>query len=96
MSQINPFTGAVAVTPQQQRLQSIDKALQLRKSQALAKNSAATTGDADHQVENPDAIVSIHEDDQHPQRQKQQPRHPGDPAPADQANDEPPRLDLTA
>lgn len=96
MSQINPFTGAVAQTPQQQRLQAADKAQQVRRLQNRSKNAALGNEDLEHTVESADAIVSIHDHDESPpdQRRKKQPQSPH---PEGASSAEPPsHLDLTA
>lgn len=97
MSQINPFIGAVSVTPQLQRLQAADKALQVQRLQTQSKNAAGGES-LDHQVESADAIVSIHDDHERPPEQQQKKQQPHDPAPAPETSkdDATTHLDLTA
>ncbi len=96
MSQINPFTGAVSQTPQLQRLQAADKAQQVRRLQNQYKNAAAAGEALEHQVESAGAIVSIHEDEQHPdqKREKQPHRRASTPETSDDKAET--HLDLTA
>lgn len=96
MSQLNPFTGAVSQSPLTQRLQSEEKASQLRRAQAKSKN-AASTGQFDHEVESADAIVSIHDQDDQPQNQKRRrPTRQPPKAVAPSDDESPPHLDLKA
>src|SRR5687768_3251808 len=98
MTQINPFTGAVAQSPQVQRAQAAEKDRHVRRTQDAAKATAVSTDQFEHQVESADAVTSIHDDQSgHPPKQ----RKPGKPKPAEtknaEAGEDPPapRLDIT-
>ena len=98
MSQINPFTGAVAQSPQVQRAQAAEKDRALRRTQDAAKASAVATDQFEHQVESADALAPIHDDQSvHPPKQRKSKKPAPKPSSNDDADDagEPPRLDIT-
>jgi hypothetical protein len=95
MSQINPFAGAIASTPQAQRLASADRDAQLRRTQQQEKTATHNGQPADEFVESADAISPVHDENEHkdPRQKKRKPRHetePDDPTP------DPPHLDIRA
>ena len=98
MTQINPFTGAVAQSPQVQRAQAAEKDRALRRTQDAAKATALATDQFEHQVESADALAAIHDDQsEHPrQRKPRKPKPKPKPTTGDTVDDgEPPRLDIT-
>lgn len=92
MSQINPFTGAIAQSLAGQRLVATEKEQQLRREQKLEKNVAAREDAFEHQVESSQSVQPVQDED--PQRQQQSPDHQP-PNPKKQPDDAP-RLDLKA
>ena len=99
MTQLNPFTGAIAQSPQVQRTQAAEKDRHVRRAQDAAKATALSTDQFEHQVESAEALIPIHGDAQHPPKQRKPAKakpQPEDPTDADAANDQPPtRLDIT-
>jgi hypothetical protein len=104
MTQINPFAGSVAQSPQVQRTQAAEKDQQVRKSQDRGKDAGLAGGDTfEHQVESTDAPQPIHDEDERHQdpRRQRRPSH-GTQSPPDSAEESddhdspPPQLDLTA
>jgi len=97
MSQINPFTGSILQAPQVQRQQATDKDRHLRRASDLSKNAALQDDQLEHQVESSDAVTPVHEDDQKNSPQKRKPaKDPNPQSNEDDADEPPPRLDLTA
>jgi len=97
MTQINPFTGAVAQSPQVQRAQAAEKDRHVRRTQDAAKATALSTDQFEHQVESADALGAIHDDQsEHPPKQrkskKPKPQNNGGVVTDDV---ETPRLDIT-
>lgn len=98
MTQINPFTGAVAQSPQVQRLQAAEKDQHLRRTQEAAKVTGLSTDQFEHQVESADALGSIHDKDarQSGGQEKEQQSAPEDETETEaDADPPPPRLDVT-
>jgi hypothetical protein len=97
MSQINPFTGAVAQSPQVQRAQAAEKDRHVRRTQDAAKATALSTDQFEHQVESADAITPIHdEQSEHPPKQRKSGKpKPRDPKALEDGEQPAPRLDIT-
>jgi hypothetical protein len=97
MSQINPFTGAVAQSPQVQRTQAAEKDRHVRRTQDAAKATALSTDQFEHQVESADAVASIHDDQsEHPPKQRNSEKRKSEDAKTQADEAEPaPRLDIT-
>ena len=97
MTQINPFTGAVAQSPQVQRAQAAEKDRHVRRTQDAAKATAVATDQFEHQVESTDAVTSIHDDQsEHPPKQRKPDKRKAQDAKARAGEAEPaPRLDIT-
>ena len=75
MTQINPFIGSILQSTTVQRAQAAEKNGHVQRAQNLAKDSASTGDQFEHQVESSDALTGIHDEDaQHPQQRK--PKHP--------------------
>ena len=75
MTQINPFIGSILQSTTVQRAQAAEKNGHVQRAQNLAKDSASTGDQFEHQVESSDALTGIHDEDaQHPQHRK--PKHP--------------------
>jgi hypothetical protein len=87
MSQINPFTGAMPLSP------SRSASEQLSRARSLSKNLPADEA-AEHVIENPDAVVMISEDhtDQSPRKREEPKKHSHE---TDDA-ESPAHLDVTA
>lgn len=81
MAYIHPLANALAQTPQVQRMQSDDKDRQLRRAEALRKNSATPRDDTEHEVESTDGVIlQTQEDEQHArQRRRRRSRGQGEP-----------------
>lgn len=74
MAYIPPLAGAMAQSTQVQRIQSDDKDRQLRRAEALRRNSATPNDDNDHEVESPDEIVLQTQEDEHHNQQRRKRR----------------------
>ena len=99
MTQLNPFTGAVAQSPQVQRTQAAEKDRHVRRAQDAVKATALSTDQFEHQVESAEAPTPIHDgdDSQHPPKQRKSatPKPQGG-VDEEATNEEPPpRLDIT-
>jgi hypothetical protein len=97
MSQINPFTGAVAQSPQVQRLQAAEKDRHLRRTQELAKATGLSTDQFEHQVESADALSTVHDDGSggSPGQQSKEHKPDEDTSDGPPAAADPSRLDIT-
>lgn len=95
MSQINPFTGSILQTTQAQRLQADDKDRQVRRAAERVKNAALTDDELDHQVESSDHVTATNPEEQRDRKFKR-PTHRGKHDASDDADDDTPRLDVTA
>ena len=98
MTQLNPFTGAVAQSPQVQRAQAAEKDRHVRRASDAAKATALSTDQFEHQVEAAEALIPIHDGDpQHPSKQRKPAKpKPGPAVESHQTSDQPtPRLDIT-
>lgn len=95
MSQINPFAGAIAQTPQSARLAQIDRDQQVRKTLSKQRTDGYDGQNVDQFVESADAIEAVGDEDQqsNPQLKKQPPKSPSQPA---DAKDTPPHIDIRA
>src|SRR5688572_3046828 len=63
MTYINPITGAtVAAAPAQQAQLAADKARQVRREQAAARDAAATGDRFEPTVENAEAVSAVHDE----------------------------------
>lgn len=80
MAYIHPLAGAMAQSTQVQRIQSDDKDRQLRRAEALRRNSATPNDDNDHEVESPDEIVLQTQEDEHHNQQRRKRRQQKPPA----------------
>src|SRR5688500_17283605 len=86
MTYINPITGAtVAAAPVQQAQLAADKARQVRREQAAARNAAATGDRFEPTVENAEAVSAVH--DEQAKGQPQQRRSKRRPHPADRPDE---------
>lgn len=92
MSQIHPFAGAIAQTPQVQRLAAGDRDMQVRKAAERARTTGYTDQPTDEFVESADAVAAVG-DDQHQQDQRRKKGRPGHDAKPD---DDKPHVDITA
>jgi len=70
MTQINPFAGAIAQTPQAQRLAAADRDAQVRKTAARQKTTGFTDQPADEFVESADAVEPVGDEEHHPDPRK--------------------------
>jgi len=94
MTFFNPVGAAYVQGTTVQQRQDTDKARQGRKSAELQRNSALTDDPVEHQVESPDTLAAIGDDQTHQdQRKRKNAPHEKEEEPN---NEEPPRLDLTA
>jgi hypothetical protein len=92
MSQINPFTGSILQSTQAQRQQAAERDRQVRRANEQARNSALTQDTTEHQVESSEELHSVQDEQRHERRFKRSKHKPK----AKAADDEKPRLDLTA
>jgi len=93
MSQINPFIGSVVQASGVQRAQATEKDRQLRRSADVLKNSGLTKDQFEHAVESAEALDPAHDEHKdHPQKKRQSKKQTKKP----EAEDQEPRLDLTA
>lgn len=97
MTQINPFTAAIAGSTQVQQKQSVAKERQLRRVQNLGKNSALQGDELEHQVESADALHPAEDrsDSYQPQRKPQRPKRQPPPKRND-SDDGEKHIDMTA
>ena len=99
MTQLNPFTGAVAQSTQVQRTQAAEKVRHVRRASDAAKATALSTDQFEHQVESAQALTPIHDDDasQHPPKQRKpaKPKSEGGTDEESTGDQPPPRLDIT-
>jgi hypothetical protein len=95
MTQINPFTGAMAGSTQVQQSQSVAKERHARRVQNLGKNSALQGEELEHQVESADALHAINDRNDSYQPEQQSPKTKKLPALQDQPDGED-HVDLTA
>ncbi|HLL90423.1 MAG TPA: hypothetical protein VK324_14080 [Tepidisphaeraceae bacterium] len=91
MTQFNPLIPAILQSQIGPRARAVSKNQQIRKTQILARNVAATEDTFEHTVESADKIDPAH--DQEPQ---QDPRQRRKKRPTDRPDDAPPQVDLTA
>jgi hypothetical protein len=99
MSQINPLLGSIVQTPQVQKVQSDNKARQIRHTQDLSKNIAASKDEIQDTVELEDPVESTDELKETRDQQQNSRRPPArKKKPAEQPHDDEPEahLDLTA
>lgn len=94
MTFFNPVGAAYVQGTTVQQRQSTDKARQGRKSAELQKNSALTDDQLEHQVESPDTLAAIGDDQTHQEQQK--PKEQGHEKQEETKEDDSPGLDLTA
>ncbi len=96
MSQINPFAGAIAQTPQAAKLAAIDRDAQVHKA-TLKQRSTGYTSDqkVDEFVESADTVSAVGDDDQH-HDPRQKKRHRPVISPSDDRDSEGSHLDITA
>jgi len=95
MSQINPFAGAIAQTPQAAKLAAIDRDAQVRKTAEKLRSGGSVDHNVDEFVESADTVSAVGDDDRHddPREKKRRRRHAPDVAATD---GETPHLDVTA
>jgi hypothetical protein len=74
MTQINPFAGAMAQTPQAVRQASADRDAQVRRAQEQQRATGRTDQKADEFVESADTVVAAGDDDEHHQDQRKRKR----------------------
>lgn len=96
MTQINPFAGAIAQTPQAARLAQIDRDEQIRKTLERSRATDRTDQKVDEYVESADAVESVGDDDQHREEQKRRKRRQPSGEPPTPAADDKPHLDIRA
>ena len=94
MTYINPLASAFAQTGQVQRTMSGDKDRQIRRTQALRKNTAAAGEEVEHEVESTDAVILQQEEAHLDQKGKRKKRNPDDPEDTDEQADD--GLDIRA
>jgi hypothetical protein len=95
MSQINPFVGAIAQTPQSARLAQIDRDQQVRKTLSKQRTEGFEGQNVDEFVESADAIEAVGDEDQHTDPRKRKSRRQPSPETTD-GDDTSPRLDIRA
>jgi hypothetical protein len=88
MGQINPFTGAVSISPTRSAAEGV------RRSQAQAKHLSEAEA-AETVIESPDAVVSISDEQSHQSPGKRE-EHKQKPEDQDEDEDKPAHLDVTA
>ncbi len=94
MDAINPIAGSLMQSPAASAQQSLEKTRHVRRMQLLEKDVAAEDEQLEHQVENSQEVVEIHdEDNAHPENQRRRKKPEAD----EPSGDQPPGgLDLTA
>jgi len=77
MTDFNPLSGAILGSAEIQHQIGTEKQRQLRRAQAVQKNVAARSDEYEHEVESTEELHPIDDggEQDHPQRQKKQPRH---------------------
>jgi hypothetical protein len=88
MGQINPFSGAVSISPTRSAAEGV------RRSQAQAKQVSEDEA-AETVIESPDAIVSISDEQSHQSPGKRE-EHKHKPEDEDDEEEKPAHLDVTA
>jgi hypothetical protein len=77
MTQINPFAGAIAQTPQTQRLAAAERDAQVRRTVEKQKNAGYSDQPVDEFIESADAVSAVGDDDAHQDpRQRKRPKTP--------------------
>jgi hypothetical protein len=94
MFPINYLSGALQQSSQLQLQAAAEKSQQARRAQEKARNVAAPEGEDEHQVENPEELVAIHEEDHRSEQNRKKNHHKPDQEESE--DDESPGLDLTA
>ncbi len=93
MDIVNPLTGNLAQSGSVvQRQQSVTKAQQIRREQALRKDVTASGDHFDHQVESCEELNPIHDEPKDGHRDQPPPDAE---ASAEESNDEKPHIDVT-
>lgn len=96
MAYIHPLANALAQTPQVQRMQAEDKDRQLRRAEALRRNSATPRDQTEHEVESTDAITLQTQEDDHRAPRRRKRRSKGVSAGEGEAGGSGSRLDVVA
>jgi hypothetical protein len=98
MTQVNPIAGAIAQTPQAQRLASMDRDAQVRRAHKAKANTDHPDQPAAEYIESPEAISAVHDDGEHadPRKKKRTPHHETDVKEGDANDESPPHIDIRA
>jgi hypothetical protein len=96
MSQINPFAGAIAQTPQAARLAQIDRDEQIRKALERSRATGLTDQRTDEYVESADAVESVGDDDRHREEMQRRKRRQRSAEADPPSEEDKPRLDIRA
>lgn len=94
MTYINPLAGTLVPSGTVQQQQAADKARQIRRTQVVARDAAATSDTFEHQVENAEEVSPVHDEQRRQQDPRQQPR--SDQHDTGEDSDGAPQLDLRA
>jgi hypothetical protein len=86
MSQMNPVTGSILQTSVMQKQQADVKTQQMRRTEDLRKNAAATEDDNEHQVESSEELTPM--DDDHSNGRNPKKRGDGKHKPDEEVDDE--------
>ncbi|GIW76769.1 MAG: hypothetical protein KatS3mg104_1832 [Phycisphaerae bacterium] len=94
MTQIHPFAGAVAQTPQAARLAQVDRDQQIRKTLEKQRATGLTDQHPDEYVQNADSVQPVGNETS--DRQKSNPRKKPPSKFDPDSPEDPPRLDVRA
>ena len=92
MTDFNPIAGAILGSAQAQQQANVQSTQRVRARQMLAKNTAASEDQFEHQVESPEELTAIHDE---PHQNMNRQKKPGSPPPSEE-EDEEPHIDLQA